>query len=125
MSGPCSWRKSWASGWKRIAAGGSVVLLSTMQAHAVFPLSLNYAAPKAALAHAALILAQQWKQVRVNVVAPGATQREWQRRACNRENMIVTWRAVRLRDLGVPKTWRVRYDSFWNRTTTSRVKPWW
>lgn len=53
--------------------GGSVVLLSTMQAHAVFPSSLNYAAPKAALAHAALVLAQQWDRVRVNIVAPGAT----------------------------------------------------
>lgn len=53
--------------------GGSVVLLSTVQAHAAFPGSLNYAAPKAALAHAATILAQQWNRVRVNVVAPGAT----------------------------------------------------
>jgi 3-oxoacyl-[acyl-carrier protein] reductase len=55
------------------ASGGSIVLLSTMQAHAVFPASLNYAGPKAALAHAAKILAQQWNRVRVNVVAPGAT----------------------------------------------------
>ena len=54
-------------------SGGSLVLLSTMQAHAVFPSSLNYAAPKAALAHAALVLAQQWDRVRVNIVAPGAT----------------------------------------------------
>ena len=54
-------------------AGGSVVLLTTMQAHAAFPGSLNYGAPKAALAHAAKILAQQWNWVRVNVVAPGAT----------------------------------------------------
>jgi len=53
--------------------GGSVVLLTTMQAHAAFPSSLNYAAPKAALAQAAKILAQQWNRVRVNVVAPGAT----------------------------------------------------
>jgi NAD(P)-dependent dehydrogenase (short-subunit alcohol dehydrogenase family) len=53
--------------------GGSVVLLATMQALAVFPSSLNYAAPKAALVHAARILAQQWNHVRVNVVAPGAT----------------------------------------------------
>jgi 3-oxoacyl-[acyl-carrier protein] reductase len=53
--------------------GGSVVLLATMQALAVFPSSLNYAAPKAALVHAARILAQQWSHVRVNVVAPGAT----------------------------------------------------
>ena len=54
-------------------AGGSVVLLTTMQAHAAFPGSLSYGAPKAALAHAAKILAQQWSRVRVNVVAPGAT----------------------------------------------------
>lgn len=53
--------------------GGSVVLLATMQALAAFPSSLNYAAPKAALVHAARILAQQWNHVRVNVVAPGAT----------------------------------------------------
>lgn len=53
--------------------GGSIVLLSTMQALAAFPSSLNYAAPKAALVHAACILAQQWNRVRVNVVAPGAT----------------------------------------------------
>ncbi|HXP69593.1 MAG TPA: SDR family oxidoreductase [Candidatus Dormibacteraeota bacterium] len=55
------------------SAGGSVVLLTTMQAYAAFPGSLNYGAPKAALAHAAKILAQQWNRVRVNVVAPGAT----------------------------------------------------
>jgi NAD(P)-dependent dehydrogenase (short-subunit alcohol dehydrogenase family) len=53
--------------------GGSVVLLATMQAFAVFSSSLNYAAPKAALVHAARILAQQWNHVRMNVVAPGAT----------------------------------------------------
>jgi NAD(P)-dependent dehydrogenase (short-subunit alcohol dehydrogenase family) len=55
------------------ARGGSIVLLATMQALAAFPSSLNYAAPKAALVHAARILAQQWNHVRVNVVAPGAT----------------------------------------------------
>jgi NAD(P)-dependent dehydrogenase (short-subunit alcohol dehydrogenase family) len=49
---------------------GSIVLLSTMQAIGVFPGSTTYAAPKAALVHAAKILAKQWK-VRVNVVAPG------------------------------------------------------
>lgn len=53
--------------------GGCVVLLASMQAVGVFPSSLNYAAPKAALVHAARILAQQWRRVRVNVVAPGAT----------------------------------------------------
>jgi 3-oxoacyl-[acyl-carrier protein] reductase len=55
------------------SAGGSIVLLATMQAVAAFPSSLNYAAPKAALVHAAKVLAQQWNRVRVNVVAPGAT----------------------------------------------------
>lgn len=52
---------------------GSIVLLATMQAVAPFPASVNYAAPKAALVHAAKILAQQWAKVSVNVVAPGAT----------------------------------------------------
>ncbi len=53
--------------------GGSIVLLASMQAVGVFPSSLNYGAPKAALVHAARTLAQQWSRVRVNVVAPGAT----------------------------------------------------
>jgi len=47
----------------------SIVLLSTMQAIGVFAGSTTYAAPKAALVHAAKILARQWK-IRVNVVAP-------------------------------------------------------
>lgn len=55
------------------AGGGSVVLLATMQALGIFPGSLNYAAPKAALVHGARILARTWSKVRVNVVAPGAT----------------------------------------------------
>lgn len=54
-------------------AGGGLVLLATMQAVAPFESSLNYAAPKAALIHAARVLARQWSRVRVNVVAPGAT----------------------------------------------------
>ena len=53
--------------------GGSLVLMGTMQAVAAFEGSLNYAAPKAALLQAAKVLAKQWKNVRVNVVAPGAT----------------------------------------------------
>lgn len=52
---------------------GSIVLFATMQAVAAFSSSLNYAPPKAALVHAARILAKQWSRVRVNVVAPGAT----------------------------------------------------
>lgn len=52
---------------------GSLVLLATMQAVEPFESSLNYATAKAALTHGARILAKQWKKVRVNVVAPGAT----------------------------------------------------
>lgn len=53
--------------------GGSLVFLATMQAVAPFEGSVNYAAPKAALLHAARILARQWGSLRVNVVAPGVT----------------------------------------------------
>jgi len=54
------------------AGGGSVVLLGTMQALAAFRGSLNYGPAKAALVHAAQVLAKEWSRVRVNVVAPGA-----------------------------------------------------
>ena len=55
---------------------GAIVLLSTMQAVHPFAGSLAYAAPKAALAHAARILAREYggpTDIRVNAVAPGAT----------------------------------------------------
>ena len=55
---------------------GSIVLFSTMQAVGVFEGSVPYAAPKSALVHAAKILAKEWggkANIRVNVVAPGAT----------------------------------------------------
>jgi glucose 1-dehydrogenase len=52
---------------------GSLVFLATMQAVAPFESSVNYAAPKAALVHAARVLARQWGSLRVNVVAPGVT----------------------------------------------------
>src|ERR1700741_3732176 len=59
------------------AAGeGAIVLLSTMQGVALFEGSLSYAAPKAALVHAARLLAKEYggaTRVRVNVVAPGVT----------------------------------------------------
>jgi NAD(P)-dependent dehydrogenase (short-subunit alcohol dehydrogenase family) len=72
-TGPLLLAKTLGEPMERGANGGSIVLLSTMQALGVFPSSLNYAAPKAALVHAARILAQHWNYVRVNVVAPGAT----------------------------------------------------
>lgn len=52
---------------------GSLVFLATMQALAPFESSVNYAGAKAALVHAARILARQWAALRINVVAPGVT----------------------------------------------------
>jgi NAD(P)-dependent dehydrogenase (short-subunit alcohol dehydrogenase family) len=72
-AGPVLLAKEIGEAMERTGRDGGLVLLATMQALAVFPSSLNYAAPKAALVHAAHILAQQWNHVRVNVVAPGAT----------------------------------------------------
>jgi NAD(P)-dependent dehydrogenase (short-subunit alcohol dehydrogenase family) len=72
-TGPMLLAKEIGGAMERTGGDGSLVLLATMQALAVFPSSVNYAAPKAALVYAARILAQQWNHVRVNVVAPGAT----------------------------------------------------
>ena len=58
---------------ERKVAGG-LVFLATMQAVAAFEGSVNYAGAKAALVHAARVLATQWNTLRVNVVAPGVTQ---------------------------------------------------
>jgi len=55
---------------------GSIVLVSTMQAVVPFEQSAAYAAPKAALTHAARILAYEFggkQNIAVNVVAPGVT----------------------------------------------------
>jgi pteridine reductase len=55
---------------------GAIVLLSSMQGVHAFEGSLAYAGPKAALVHAARILAKEYggaADIRVNVVAPGAT----------------------------------------------------
>jgi 3-oxoacyl-[acyl-carrier protein] reductase len=71
--GPLLLARDLGEAMEKNSQGGSIVLLATMQALAAFSASLNYAAPKAALVHAAKILAQQWSRVRVNVVAPGAT----------------------------------------------------
>jgi NAD(P)-dependent dehydrogenase (short-subunit alcohol dehydrogenase family) len=60
------------------AAGtpGAIVLIATMQALALFPGSTAYAGAKAALVHAARILAKECRgpaNIRVNVVSPGIT----------------------------------------------------
>jgi pteridine reductase len=55
---------------------GAIVLVSSMQGTYPFEGSLAYAAPKAALVHAGKILAKEYggaTDIRVNVVAPGAT----------------------------------------------------
>ena len=55
---------------------GAIVLFSSMQGVHPFEGSLAYAGPKAALLHAARILAKEHggaADIRVNVVAPGAT----------------------------------------------------
>ncbi len=55
---------------------GAIVLVSSMQGVVPFEGSLAYGSPKAALVHAARILAKEYggaADVRVNVVAPGAT----------------------------------------------------
>jgi 3-oxoacyl-[acyl-carrier protein] reductase len=71
--GPMLLAKDLAGAIEQTGRGGSLVLLATMQALAPFAASLNYAAPKAALVHAACILAKQFRGARINVVAPGAT----------------------------------------------------
>lgn len=60
----------------RRATRGSIVLVSSMQGVFPFEGSLAYASPKAALVHAARILAKEYggsADIRINVVAPGAT----------------------------------------------------
>ena len=64
---------------ERMAAAstpGAIVLISTMQANALFAGSTAYAAQKAALQIAARILAKERRgaaNIRVNVVSPGVT----------------------------------------------------
>lgn len=56
---------------------GAIVFISTMQAVALFPGSLPYATPKAALIHAARLLAKEYRgkpQIRINVVCPGVNE---------------------------------------------------
>ena len=63
-----------ASRMRAAGTHGAIVLISTMQTTAVFPNSTAYAAPKAALVHAARILAKECRgpaDIRVNVISPG------------------------------------------------------
>ncbi len=75
--GPILLAREAAAKMKSLGSPGAIVLVSTMQANALFPGSTPYAAQKAALQHAALILARECRGssgIRVNVVSPGVTE---------------------------------------------------
>ena len=75
--GPLLLARRFARELQSMKQAGSVVFFSTMQAVEIFPSSIPYAGPKAALIHAARIMAKQWggpDGIRVNVIAPGVNQ---------------------------------------------------
>jgi NAD(P)-dependent dehydrogenase (short-subunit alcohol dehydrogenase family) len=72
--GPILLAREAAERMKSRSAPGSIVLISTMQAVALFPGSTAYAGAKVALLHAARILAKECRgpaNIRVNVISPG------------------------------------------------------
>jgi NAD(P)-dependent dehydrogenase (short-subunit alcohol dehydrogenase family) len=72
--GPILLAREAAARMKTSRVEGAIVLFSTMQANALFAGSSVYAAQKAALQHAARILAKECRgpsNIRVNVVSPG------------------------------------------------------
>jgi NAD(P)-dependent dehydrogenase (short-subunit alcohol dehydrogenase family) len=72
--GPILLAREAAERMKASGTAGAIVLFSTMQAVALFPGSTAYAGEKAALLHAARILAKECRgpaNIRVNVIAPG------------------------------------------------------
>ena len=74
--GPILLAREGAQRMREASISGAIVLISTMQANALFPGSTIYASQKAALQHAALILAKECRgpaNIRVNVVSPGIT----------------------------------------------------
>ncbi len=76
FAAPVLLARAGADAMARRGTRGSIVLFSSMQGVAPFEGSLAYAGPKAALLHAARILGREHggaADIRVNVVAPGAT----------------------------------------------------
>lgn len=72
--GPILLAREAAERMKAAGTQGAIVLFSTMQAVALFPGSTVYAGAKAALLHAARLLAKECRgaaNIRVNVIAPG------------------------------------------------------
>lgn len=77
LLGPVALAREAAQRMRAAGTPGAIVLFSTMQAVALFPGSLAYAAPKAGLLHAARLLAKEHRgpaNIRVNVVCPGVMQ---------------------------------------------------
>ncbi len=75
--GPILLAREAAERMKAAGTPGAIVLFSTMQALSLFAGSTSYAAPKAALIHAAQILAKECRgpaNIRVNVICPGVNQ---------------------------------------------------
>ncbi len=72
--GPIRLAREAAARMKESGTHGAIVLISTMQTSTVFSNSTAYSAPKAALVHAAKILAKECRgpvDIRVNVISPG------------------------------------------------------
>jgi NAD(P)-dependent dehydrogenase (short-subunit alcohol dehydrogenase family) len=75
--GPVLLARESAERMRQRGTRGTIVLISSMQAVAVFPGSTAYAAQKAALLHAARVLAKECRgsaDIRVNIVCPGVNQ---------------------------------------------------
>lgn len=75
--GPILLAREAAERMKARKTQGAIVLFASMQAVALFPGSTAYAGEKAALLHAARILAKECRgpvNIRVNVIAPGVMQ---------------------------------------------------
>ncbi len=76
FAGPILLAREAAERMRKRGMNGAIVLLSTMQAVALFPGSTAYSAAKAALQHSARVLAKECRgatNIRVNVIAPGVT----------------------------------------------------
>lgn len=76
FEGPVLLARACAEEMLRRNTRGAIVLVSSMQGLHPFEGSLAYSAPKAALVHAARVLAKEYggpADIRVNVVAPGVT----------------------------------------------------
>ncbi len=73
-TGPILLAREAAARMKAAGVSGSIVLIATMQTVGLFPNSTIYAGAKAALVHAARILAKENRgpgEIRVNIVSPG------------------------------------------------------